>query len=98
MGFNDLFKMLSGYHGGGHHGEHHREHNYGYSDQYGPNTSGQGASAPVVARHCSKCNRSVQADFKFCPFCGANVNPACKDCGAKLPPSATFCPDCGAKI
>ena len=98
MGFNDLLKVLGGHHGGGHHGGgHHGGHNYGYSDPCGTNVPGQGASTGL--RPCPKCNGPVQVGSKFCPSCGASVEPvSCKGCGANLPPSSAFCPGCGTKV
>ncbi|HML35168.1 zinc ribbon domain-containing protein [Sporomusa sphaeroides] len=109
MGFEDLFKVFGGHHGGHHgdrhHGGHdshhgHGGHNYGYREPCGQNPPVHNApSAPAVGQEpCPKCTRPVQAGFKFCPACGASLEPAaCKGCGAKLPPAAAFCPGCGAK-
>jgi len=46
---------------------------------------------------CIACGKAIDASSKFCPECGANQNPGCKNCGAKLLPGAKFCPECGQK-
>ena len=110
MGFEDFFKVFGGQHGGHHgdkhHGGHdsphhgHGGHNYGYREPCGHNPPAYNVPpAPAVGQEpCPQCTRPVQAGFKFCPSCGASLEPAaCKGCGAKLPPTAAFCPGCGAK-
>ena len=49
---------------------------------------------------CSKCNVEISDDAKFCPVCGAKVEPEnkCPNCGEKLDNGAKFCTKCGTKI
>ena len=49
---------------------------------------------------CSKCNAEIADDAKFCPVCGAKVEPEskCPNCGEKLETGAKFCTKCGTKI
>ena len=49
---------------------------------------------------CSKCNAEIADDAKFCPVCGAKVEPEskCPNCGEKLEDGAKFCTKCGTKI
>ena len=49
---------------------------------------------------CSKCNVEISDDAKFCPVCGAKVEPEskCPNCGEKLEDGAKFCTKCGTKI
>jgi predicted amidophosphoribosyltransferase len=49
---------------------------------------------------CPSCGVSLTMTAKFCPDCGAKVQPkdVCAACGVKLAPGAKFCPECGAKV
>jgi len=50
--------------------------------------------------NCPSCQASLQEDFKFCPYCGAQVAKIsnCFSCGKKVDPSWVSCPFCGAAI
>ncbi len=52
-----------------------------------------------VRATCPNCNAPLAANVKFCPECGAKIQPQthCTQCGAKLNPGAKFCGECGAK-
>lgn len=54
----------------------------------------------TIMAACPQCGKSLAANSKFCPECGAKVkvNAHCSECGAKLQPGAKFCGDCGAKV
>lgn len=44
---------------------------------------------------CKKCNATYAADFKFCPFCGAeNDVVTCPSCHSAIPADSAFCPKC----
>ncbi|HLE13897.1 MAG TPA: zinc ribbon domain-containing protein [Anaerolineales bacterium] len=52
-----------------------------------------------VRATCPSCNAPLASNVKFCPECGAKIQPAtfCTECGGKLQPGAKFCPECGSK-
>ena len=49
---------------------------------------------------CSKCNAEIAENAKFCPICGAKVEPEskCPNCGAPISKDAKFCTKCGCRI
>jgi hypothetical protein len=49
---------------------------------------------------CPSCGVALAKKSKFCPECGAKVQPddACVECGAALAPGAKFCAECGHKV
>lgn len=49
---------------------------------------------------CNVCNAEIADDAKFCPVCGAKVEPEskCPNCGASISKDAIFCTECGCKI
>lgn len=51
-------------------------------------------------KSCPSCGKTVNANSKFCPECGAKMPEAkfCANCGNKLSAGAKFCPECGTKI
>jgi predicted RNA-binding Zn-ribbon protein involved in translation (DUF1610 family) len=57
-------------------------------------------TATAASTTCASCGVSLAAAAKFCPDCGARVQPkdVCASCGVKLAPGAKFCPDCGTKV
>jgi RNA polymerase subunit RPABC4/transcription elongation factor Spt4 len=49
---------------------------------------------------CRKCNYSLQAGWKSCPFCGepvVSIPPKC-GCGASLEAGWKVCPFCGKPV
>ncbi len=48
--------------------------------------------------NCPKCGRDVDAQWKFCNYCGESIALACPSCAAINPADALFCHDCGAKF
>ncbi len=52
-----------------------------------------------VRATCPQCNAPLEKATKFCPECGAKIDPKkhCTECGAELAPNAKFCADCGHK-
>jgi hypothetical protein len=52
-----------------------------------------------VRATCPQCNAPLQNNAKFCPECGAKIDPKkhCTQCGAELAPNAKFCAECGHK-
>jgi len=46
---------------------------------------------------CVGCGFVIQAEFAFCPKCGARQPPRCTGCGYACPPDFAFCPKCGQK-
>lgn len=53
-----------------------------------------------VRATCAQCNAPLAAKVKFCPECGARIQPQmhCTQCGAKLSPGMKFCGECDAKM
>ena len=47
--------------------------------------------------NCVGCGFALQAEFAFCPKCGARQPAACAGCGYPCPPDFAFCPKCGCK-
>jgi hypothetical protein len=52
-----------------------------------------------VRATCPQCNAPLQNNAKFCPECGAKIDPKkhCTECGAELAANAKFCAECGHK-
>src|SRR4051794_10997155 len=46
---------------------------------------------------CVGCGLVIQAEFAFCPKCGARQPARCAGCGYACPPDFAFCPRCGQK-
>src|SRR5438552_13851527 len=51
----------------------------------------------VKAMNCIGCGFVIQAEFAFCPKCGARQPARCASCGYACPPDFAFCPKCGQK-
>ena len=49
---------------------------------------------------CSNCQKALQGDFKFCPYCGAEVikNTTCHSCHKQVEPAWVSCPYCGSDL
>src|SRR5262249_41005417 len=47
--------------------------------------------------NCVGCGFGIQAEFAFCPKCGARQPARCAGCGHACPPDFAFCPRCGQK-
>jgi RNA polymerase subunit RPABC4/transcription elongation factor Spt4 len=50
---------------------------------------------------CQNCKKSgLQPDYKFCPFCGVEIEKAlaCPGCGNTKIQGMKFCPECGSKL
>jgi adenylate cyclase len=47
--------------------------------------------------NCVGCGFVIQAEFAFCPKCGAHQPARCAGCGYACPPDFAFCPKCGQK-
>src|SRR4029077_5662982 len=45
--------------------------------------------------NCVGCGFVIQAEFAFCPKCGAPQPARCAGCGYACPPDFAFCPKCG---
>ncbi|HIQ06172.1 MAG TPA: hypothetical protein EYH31_10895 [Anaerolineae bacterium] len=52
------------------------------------------------ALRCTTCDRPLQADWRFCPFCGAPAPGRCPHCYELLPDEEgiRFCPHCGGQV
>lgn len=57
----------------------------------------KGQEAQVASHSCDECERSIQPDARFCPYCGHQqlVFKQCSHCGKNLTPGARFCSRCG---
>ncbi|QWV97696.1 Flp pilus assembly complex ATPase component TadA [Geomonas nitrogeniifigens] len=49
----------------------------------------------LYQRSCECCQRTVDAKFLFCPFCGSMRRNFCKSCKVPLEPQWLNCPHCG---
>ena len=47
---------------------------------------------------CPHCNKKLNEDFEFCPYCGKSVKLACSNCKRELSEDFEFCPYCGDEI
>jgi membrane protease subunit (stomatin/prohibitin family) len=65
------------------------------SQKSSPSQAGGAPQAPST--QCQECEKSIQADARFCPFCGHQqvILSQCANCGKNLTPGAKFCPRCG---
>jgi predicted amidophosphoribosyltransferase len=50
--------------------------------------------------NCPNCQKALQGEFKFCPYCGAEVkkNLSCPSCRNKVDQAWVTCPHCGAPL
>ncbi|NLX91383.1 MAG: zinc ribbon domain-containing protein [Firmicutes bacterium] len=48
--------------------------------------------------NCPSCRKTLQEDFKFCPYCGTQIINNCPSCGKKVEPSWLACPYCGTAL
>jgi len=53
-----------------------------------------------VRATCPSCNAPLAGKAKFCPECGAKIEPErhCVECGTKLSPGVKFCAECGTRV
>lgn len=49
---------------------------------------------------CPNCHKALQGDFRFCPYCGAEVvsNTTCYTCHKQVEPAWVSCPYCGCDL
>ncbi|MBU2488091.1 MAG: zinc-ribbon domain-containing protein, partial [Proteobacteria bacterium] len=61
---------------------------------------GGACPAPGGGTPCPDCGLPINADAKFCPYCGHQilVFQQCLRCGKNLAPSAKFCSRCGTPV
>ena len=54
---------------------------------------------PVVG-NCQGCGKSLQMNWRYCPFCGAPSSGSCPRCHFPLPEEegVQFCPQCGGRV
>ncbi len=50
--------------------------------------------------NCPNCQQNLQNDFRFCPYCGSEVNRGlfCPSCGNKVEQNWVSCPQCGSAL
>jgi len=50
--------------------------------------------------NCFNCKKTVQPDFNFCPYCGANLidEKICQKCNYENEANSKFCQECGANL
>lgn len=55
-----------------------------------------------MIRRCPKCNKAIDDDTQFCPYCGTNCtekeNWVCTECQTENIAEASFCKKCGASL
>lgn len=49
---------------------------------------------------CQNCQKGLQGDFKFCPYCGVEAvkNFTCHTCHKQVDPSWVSCPYCSSDL
>lgn len=47
---------------------------------------------------CIRCQREIDENSRFCPFCGSSQAPTCPQCGSQVAINQAFCSQCGAKL
>jgi len=49
---------------------------------------------------CPNCQKTLQGDFKFCPYCGVEVAKSltCHSCHKEVDPAWVSCPYCGSDL
>lgn len=45
--------------------------------------------------NCPHCQKSVQEDFSFCPYCGVTTKTQCPSCRKDVKAEWANCPHCG---
>jgi hypothetical protein len=56
-------------------------------------------AVPSAAGECSKCEKTMEQDWNFCPWCGVQVNYMCPSCQKPVDnPNWKFCPHCSAEL
>ncbi|TET33793.1 MAG: zinc ribbon domain-containing protein [Planctomycetota bacterium] len=56
-------------------------------------------AVPSTAGECSKCEKTMESDWNFCPWCGVAVNCMCPSCEKLVDnPNWKFCPHCSAEL
>ncbi|MEW5745188.1 MAG: response regulator [Nitrospirota bacterium] len=45
---------------------------------------------------CSRCQKTIDMKFHFCPFCGAHRRDLCRSCSMPVEAAWMVCPFCGA--
>jgi predicted amidophosphoribosyltransferase len=50
--------------------------------------------------NCPSCQKNLQGDFKFCPYCGTQTtqNLICPSCQKQTEPAWVTCPYCGSGL
>lgn len=49
-------------------------------------------------RQCINCGRTINKDFKLCPYCGKDLNNTCGQCGSTVDEAWKMCPYCGKDL
>ena len=49
---------------------------------------------------CPNCQKALQGEFKFCPYCGVEVvkDATCHTCHKQVEPAWVSCPYCGSDL
>jgi predicted amidophosphoribosyltransferase len=48
--------------------------------------------------NCSNCQKPLQHDHKFCPYCGTPARLSCAACGREIEAEWMSCPHCGINL
>ena len=49
-------------------------------------------------KKCFNCGKSVNNEYKVCPYCGSALNKSCPNCGRNISPDWMVCPYCSQKL
>jgi RNA polymerase subunit RPABC4/transcription elongation factor Spt4 len=62
-------------------------------------TAAPTASPPAKpALSCPSCQKPVEKDFTYCPYCGAALRQVCRSCGQPVEAAWKACPYCGTLL
>jgi ABC-type transport system involved in multi-copper enzyme maturation permease subunit len=52
----------------------------------------------TATQACPSCQREVDSEFVFCPYCAARLHAVCPECGKPAEENWKVCPHCGKKL
>ncbi len=54
--------------------------------------------ADPAIQACPSCQKEVDSEFVFCPYCAARLHAVCPECGKPTEENWKVCPHCGKKL